>query len=79
LKIKLKGCCFDTIVVVKAELRAMLNTLTENNFLDSFKNAGSAGKNAYMWKGTTSRVMLASRPKVSFDQMTAPVPEIMDT
>jgi hypothetical protein len=28
-------------------------------------------------KGTISRVMVASRPKVSFDQMAAPVPEIM--
>jgi hypothetical protein len=30
-------------------------------------------------KRTTSRVMVASRSKISFDQMAAPVLEIMDT
>jgi hypothetical protein len=30
------------------------------------KNGISAGKGAYVQKGTTSRVMVASRPKVSF-------------
>jgi hypothetical protein len=31
-----------------------------------------------MRKVITSRVMLASGPKVSFDQLAAPVPEIMN-
>jgi hypothetical protein len=42
------------------------------------KNGRSIGNDPYMWKGITSRVIVASRPKVSFDQMAAPVPEIMD-
>jgi hypothetical protein len=29
-------------------------------------------------KGTTSNVMVVSKPRVNFDKMTAPVPEIMD-
>jgi hypothetical protein len=33
---------------------------------------------AYVWKGTTSRVMVAVRHKVGFDQMASPVPEIID-
>jgi hypothetical protein len=37
LKIKLKGCCFDTIEVIEAESQAMLNNLTEHNFQDAFK------------------------------------------
>jgi hypothetical protein len=32
LKIKLKGCHFDTIEVIGAELQAVLNTLTEHDF-----------------------------------------------
>jgi hypothetical protein len=42
------------------------------------QNGGSAGNDAYVQKGTTSRVMVASRPKVSSGQMAALVPEIMD-
>jgi hypothetical protein len=38
----------------------------------------SAGTGAYMQKGTASRLMVASRSKVSFDQMVTPVLEIMD-
>jgi hypothetical protein len=30
------------------------------------KNGKSAGNGAYRWKGSTSRVMVVSRPKVSF-------------
>jgi hypothetical protein len=51
----------------------VLNTLTEQDFQDAFKNCRSAGNGAYWRKGTTSRVMVASRPKVSFDEMAAPV------
>jgi hypothetical protein len=35
LKMKLKGCCFDTIEVIEAELQAVLNTLTEHDFQDA--------------------------------------------
>jgi hypothetical protein len=37
LKIKLKGCRFDTIEAIEAESQAVLNTLTELNFQDAFK------------------------------------------
>jgi hypothetical protein len=55
-----------------------LNTLTEQNFQDAVKNGTSSGNGAYVQKETTSRVMAANMPKVSFDQMAAPVPEFMD-
>jgi hypothetical protein len=66
LKIKLKGSHSDTTEVITAELQALLNTLTEHDFQDSFKNGRSAGNGAYTWKGTTLRVNVASRPIVSF-------------
>jgi hypothetical protein len=78
LKLKLRGRHFDTTEVMEAESQAVLNTLTEHEFQDAFKNGRSAGNGTYGRKGTTSRVMVASRPKVSFDQMAAPVLEIMD-
>jgi hypothetical protein len=43
------------------------------------KNGRNAGNKAYARKGTTSRVMVVSRPKVSLDQIAATVQEIMDT
>jgi hypothetical protein len=51
---------------MEAESQAVLNTLTEHDFQDAFQNGRSAGNGAYALKGTTSRVMVASRPKVSF-------------
>jgi hypothetical protein len=66
LKIKMKGRRFDTIEVFEAESQAVLNTHTEHDFEDAFKHGRSAGSGAYVLKGTTSRVMVASRPKVSF-------------
>jgi hypothetical protein len=56
----------------------MLNTLTERDFPDAFKNyfknCGSAGNSADARKGTTSRVMVASGTKVDFrpDGSTSP-------
>jgi hypothetical protein len=67
---------FDTIEVIEAKLQFMLNTLTEHDLQDAFKNGRNAGNGAYMRKGT-SRVMVASSSKVSFHQMAAPVMEIM--
>jgi hypothetical protein len=66
LKLKLKDGHFDTNKVIEAESRAVLNTLTEHDFQDAFKNGRSAGNNPYTRKGTISRVMVASRTKVSF-------------
>jgi histone-lysine N-methyltransferase SETMAR len=37
LKMKLRGCCFDTTEVIEAELQTGLNTLTEYDFQDAFK------------------------------------------
>jgi hypothetical protein len=56
----------------------VLKILTEHDFQDSLKNGGSTGNGAYTWKGTTSRWLLPVGPKLVFDQMAAPVPEIMD-
>jgi hypothetical protein len=38
LKIKLKGHHFDTTEVMEAEWQAVLNTLTEHDFQNAFKN-----------------------------------------
>jgi hypothetical protein len=63
---KLNGRHFDTIEVIEAKSQAVLSTLTEHDFQDTFKKNGrSAGNGAYTWKGTTSRVKVVSRPKVS--------------
>jgi hypothetical protein len=57
---------FDTIEVIEAESQAVLNTFTEQDFQDAFKNGRSAGNVAYARKVTTSMTMVASRPEVSF-------------
>jgi hypothetical protein len=66
LKINLKGRHFDAVEVIKAKSQAALNILTEQDFQDVFKNGRSAENGAYTRKGTTSKVLVASRPKVSF-------------
>jgi hypothetical protein len=66
LKIYLKGRHFDTIEVMEAESQAVLNSLTKHDFQDVFKNGISAGNGAYAKNGTTSRVNVASRAKISF-------------
>jgi hypothetical protein len=48
---KLKGCHFDTIVVMEAESQAVLNTLTEHDFQDAFKNGRSVGNVACTLRG----------------------------
>jgi hypothetical protein len=45
LKIKLKGRHLDTV-------QAVLNTLTEHDFQDAFKNGRGAGNGTYAWKGS---------------------------
>jgi hypothetical protein len=66
LEIKLKDRHFDTIEVMEAASQAVLNTFTEHDFQDSFKDVRSAGKGAYTCKGTTSRVTVTSRTNVRF-------------
>jgi hypothetical protein len=60
---ELKGRHFDTTEVTEAESLAVLDTLTEHDFQNAFKNSRSAGNGAYARKGTTLRVMVASRPR----------------
>jgi hypothetical protein len=62
-KIKLKGRHSDTVKVIEAESQAMLNTLTEHDFQYAFKKGKKSCKRL---KGTTSRVTVASKPKVAF-------------
>jgi hypothetical protein len=79
LKIKLKDLHFDTIELLEAELRAALNTHTEHDLHIAFKKK---------WQKCWERCILAEVdyfegdwpvvPKLVFDQMAAPVPEIMD-
>jgi hypothetical protein len=56
----------DTIEAIKEEYQAALNALTKHHFQDAFKNGRSTGNGADIRKGTTSRMMVASRPKISF-------------
>jgi hypothetical protein len=53
--------------VIKAKSQAVLNTHTEHDFQDAFKNVRNAGNSAYMWKETTSRVLVAIKSEVSFE------------
>jgi hypothetical protein len=73
LKIKLKGPHLDTVEATEAESQAVLNTPTEHDFQDALKNCRNARNSAYSMKETTSKVMVASRPKLVFGQMAAPV------
>jgi hypothetical protein len=66
LKIKMKGLNFDTFVVIEAQSLSELNSPTGHGFQDTFKNGRSARNSAYAQRGTTSWLMVASRPKVSF-------------
>jgi hypothetical protein len=66
LKINLEERNFGTINVIETESQAVLNTVTEKDFLDAFKNGRSAGNGAYVQNEATSRVMVDSMPKVSF-------------
>jgi hypothetical protein len=46
---------------MEAESQTVLNTLTELDSQDAFKNGSSVGNCAYALNGTTSRVMVANR------------------
>jgi hypothetical protein len=80
LKIKLKSRRFDTIEVIEAELHAVLNTLTEHDFQDAFKKWQKRWERCIHAEGDYFRGWWwAVGPKLVFDQMATPVPEIMDT
>jgi hypothetical protein len=68
LKIKMKGHHLNTIEVMEAESHPVLNTLKEDNFQNAFKNGRHAGNGAFAQKGTTSKMMVASRPKLVFNR-----------
>jgi hypothetical protein len=70
----LKDSHFNRIEVTEAESWPVLRG---HDFQDAFANSTSDGNGAYARKGTFLRVMVAIRRKV-FDQIRAPVPEIMD-
>jgi hypothetical protein len=58
-RLKLKGNHFDTTEVI--EVKSQNSTSRMN-----FKNSRSTGNGAYAKRGTTSRVIVASKFKVSF-------------
>jgi hypothetical protein len=61
---------FDTVEVIEAESQVVLNTLTEHYFQDAFKK----------WQKLRECCICIERDyfELDFDQMAAPVPEIMD-
>jgi hypothetical protein len=62
LNINLTGCHFDKTELIEAESQAVLNTTPRVDL----KNGRKAGNGIYASKGTTSRVMVASRSKVTY-------------
>jgi hypothetical protein len=79
LKVNVKDRHFDTVEVIEAESQTVLNTHTELDFQDTFKNGRSAGNGEYWRKGTTSRVMVwPLGPRLHFVQMPERVPGTMD-
>jgi hypothetical protein len=57
----------------------VLNTLTEHDFQDAFKKLQNNGNDEYTRKGNASKLRWSSGPKLVFDQMAAPILEIMDS
>jgi hypothetical protein len=50
MEIKLKGCNFDTVEVIEAGSQAVLNSLTDHNLQDAFKNDRRVANGAYARK-----------------------------
>jgi hypothetical protein len=65
-KAKLKVHHVDTIEVTEAESQVVLNTLAEHDFQDAFRKWQKRWEQCIHEKGTTSRVMVSNRSKVSF-------------
>jgi hypothetical protein len=74
LEIQPKDRNFDTMKVIEAESQMVLNAKQNTNSRIHLKSGRSAGNGAYVRKGSISRVMVASRSKVSFwpDGSTSP-------
>jgi hypothetical protein len=78
LKLKLKGRQFHTAEVIEAVSQAVLNTFSEHDFQDAFKKMAEALGTVH----TRGRELFRGLwwlvgPKLVFDLMGAPVPEIM--
>jgi hypothetical protein len=52
--------------MIESKPRLALSTLREHDARDAVRKGRDAGKCAHMRKGTTSRVMLISKPRASF-------------
>jgi hypothetical protein len=61
MKLKLKGCWFDTTEEIQAKLQKVLVALTEKDFQEAFQEWRRQWTSVYMREGTTSRVMVADR------------------
>jgi hypothetical protein len=66
LNIKLKVHHTDTTKVIETESQVMVNTFKEHNFQNAFKIWQNCREGSYARKGTSLRVMVASRPNVRF-------------
>jgi len=62
MKFKLKGCRFDTIKEIQAELQRVLDTLIGKDFQEAIQKWRRCGTSVYMQEGTTLRVTAADRP-----------------
>jgi hypothetical protein len=71
MKLKLKGCRFDTIEEIQAKSQRVLDTLDRKGLPGSVSKMEETG--VYMREGATSRVM------VSFMIFTVSVQNILDT
>jgi hypothetical protein len=66
--------------LIEAESQALLSTLTEHDFQDTFKHMARAlGTVHTSGRGLLRGLWGPVDPELVFDQMVAPVPEIMDT
>jgi hypothetical protein len=66
LKIKLKGHHFEQLRWLRENCRWCWTPSQNRTTRMHIKNGGNIENSAYTWKGTTSRVMVTSRLKVSF-------------
>jgi hypothetical protein len=73
IKLKLKGGRFDTTEEIQAESKRVLDTLTENDFKESFQKWRRRWDRCL--RGTISRVMEADRPYGEFYNFYSVSPE----
>jgi hypothetical protein len=66
LQIKLGDRHFGRIELIGAESRAVLNTFAEHDFHDAITKWQKGWERRIRAEGTTSMIMVASWPKVSF-------------